>query len=118
MTLSKSDLEEPDNINNYRSFMEQLMWYMNKVGPDMVNVARELAVYIRHPGPEHWKALGRLIGYIKGNDTKGIAIRKPKVIKAVMLYESNYATDKEKRNSVSSLVDTLRGTLLKCLSKT
>ena len=44
MTLSKSDLEEPDNINNYRSFMEQLMWYMNKVGPDMVNVARELAV--------------------------------------------------------------------------
>ena len=24
--LSKGDLEEPDNINNYRSFVGQLMW--------------------------------------------------------------------------------------------
>ena len=34
-TLSKSDLEDPDNINKYRSFMGQLMWYTTKVGPDM-----------------------------------------------------------------------------------
>ena len=26
-TLSKSNLEEPYNINKYRSFMGQLMWY-------------------------------------------------------------------------------------------
>ena len=39
-------------------------------------------------------------------------------MKAVMFCDLNYATDKETRKSVSSLVDTLGGTLLTCLSKT
>ena len=65
-TLSKSDLEEPDNINEYISFVGQLMWYTTKVGTDAENAARELEVHMSHPGPEHWKALGRLIGYLKG----------------------------------------------------
>ena len=94
------------------------MWYMTKVGPDVVNAARELAVYMSHPGPKYWKALGRLIGYLKGKETKGIITRKPKVVKAVMFYDSKYATDKETRNSVSGLVATLGGKLLTCLSKT
>ena len=42
------------------------MWYTTKVGPDMENAARELTVHMSHPGPDHWKALGSLIGYIKG----------------------------------------------------
>ena len=56
-TLSKSNLEKPDNINKYRSFVEQLMWYKTKVGTDAANRARELAVHIIHPGKEHRKAL-------------------------------------------------------------
>ena len=34
-TLNKSDLEVPDNINTYISFVGQLMWYTTKVGPDV-----------------------------------------------------------------------------------
>ena len=117
-TLSKSDLEEPDNINMYRSFVGQLMWYTTKVRPDVANAARELVVHMSHPGPEHWKVLGRLIGCLKGKETKGIIIRKPKVLKAVMFCDSDYATDKETRKSVSSLVATLGVTLLTCSSKT
>ena len=81
--------------------MGQLMWYTTKVGTDMANAARELEVQMSHPGPDHWKALGRLIGYIKSKETKGIIIRNPKVPKSVMLYDSNYSTDKETRESVS-----------------
>ena len=83
------------------------MWYKTKVGPDVANASRELAVHISHPGPEHWKALGRLIGYLKGRDTKGIIIRKPKVLKVVMFCDSNYSTDNYTRKSVSGLVATL-----------
>ena len=54
------------------------MGYMTKVGPDVENAARGLAVHMSHPGPEHWKALGRLIAYLKGKETKGIIIRNPK----------------------------------------
>ena len=50
-TLSKSDLEHPNNINKYRSFVGQLMWYTAKVGPDVANAARELVVHMINPGP-------------------------------------------------------------------
>ena len=46
------------------------MWYTTNVGPAVANAARELAVQMSHPGPEHWKALGNLIGYLKGKETK------------------------------------------------
>ena len=98
--------------------MGQLIWYTTKVVPGVKNAGRELAVHMIHPGPDHWKALRSLIGYLKGKETKVIIIRKPKVLKAVMFCGLNYATDKKTRNSVSGLVETLGGTLLTCLSKT
>ena len=71
-----------------------------------------------NPGAEHWKALGRLVGCLKGKETKGITTIKPKVMKLVMFCDLSYTTDKETRNSVSGLVATLGGALLTCLSKT
>ena len=88
---------------------------MTKVVPDLANVARELAVHMSHPGPEHWKALRCFILYINGKETNGVIIIKPKVLKAVMFCDSNYSTDKYTRKSVSGLVATLGGTLLTCL---
>ena len=116
-TISKSDLEETDNINKHISFVEQLMWYKTKVGTYVTNAERELLVKMSHLGTEHGKKLGIFIRYLKGKDTKGIIIRKPKVMKAVMFCESKYSKDKDTRKILSVLVTTLGGTLLTCLSK-
>ena len=116
-TISKSDLEEIDNINKYRSFVVILMCYTTKLGPDVANAEMELAVQMSHLGTEHWKILGRLIVYLKGKETKGIIIRNPKVMKLVIFCDSNYATDKDTRKSVSGLVATLEGTLLTYFQK-
>ena len=59
------------------------MWYTKKVRPDVENLERYSAVNMSRPGPEHWKALRRLIGYLKGKKTKGVVIRNPKSLKAV-----------------------------------
>ena len=61
--------------------------------------------------------MGCLIGYIKGKEEKGIITRNPKVLKAVMFCDYNYATDRDTRKSVSSIVATLGGTILTCSSK-
>ena len=50
--------------------MGQLMWYTTKLGPDVENAARELAVYMSYTGPENCKALEHMIGYIKGKKYK------------------------------------------------
>ena len=39
-TLSQSDLEEPNNIDKYSSFMVQLMRFTTNVGPDVENEER------------------------------------------------------------------------------
>ena len=56
------------------------------MGHDVENAARELVVHMSDPGPEHWKSLGHFIGYLKSKQTKGIVIRKPKVLKSVMFF--------------------------------
>ena len=94
------------------------MWYTTKVGTDVANAAIDLSLHIIHPGLEHWKALGRLIGYLKGKETKSIVIREPNFLKAIMFCYYNYATDKDTRKSVRGLFATLGGTLITCLSKT
>ena len=83
-TLSKIDLEYPDNINKYRSFVGQLMWYTTNVGPDVSNVTKEFPVHMSNPDPEHLKSMGRLIVYLKVKESKGIITRKLKVMKEVM----------------------------------
>ena len=94
--------------------MVQLMWYNTKVLPSAVNASIELVVHFSYTGTEHWKALRSLIGYLRGKEIKCIFNRNTKVIKYVMFCNSNYATDKETRNSVIVLVTTLGGTILKC----
>ena len=94
------------------------MWYITKLGPATKNAARELEVHMSHLGTEHWKALGHLIGYPKGKETNGTIIRKPKVLKEVIFCDSNYATYKETRKSVSGLVATLGRTILNISSDT
>ena len=88
------------------------MWYTTNVGPDVLNSARELALNMCHSKKEHWKALGRLIGYLKGKRIIGITVINTKVIKEVMFCDSNYATNMETGKNVRGLVAKLGGTLL------
>ena len=60
--------------------------------------------------------MGHLIGYLKSKKTKGNIVRNPKVIKAVMFCDSNYAMNKETIKIVRSLFVTLGDTLLTCSS--
>ena len=85
LTVSNNDLEVPYNVDKYRSYVVQLMWYTSKVVPDVENTARELTVHI--------KVFGRLIGYLKVLEIKVIVIRNHKVLKDVMFWCSNYAKD-------------------------
>ena len=62
------------------------MWYETKVIPLVINAARELLLHISHYGPEYWKALGCLIGYLKVKEIERIVFRMPKVLKSVIFF--------------------------------
>ena len=65
-----------------------------KVGSGVTNTATDLNIHMIHPGTEKWKSLGSFIGYLKGKETKVVIVRNPKVLKAVIFFESNCGTKK------------------------
>ena len=50
-TLYKSKLKYTTNIDKYRSFVGQIMWYNMEVGHDVANSAIDLVVNMSHNGP-------------------------------------------------------------------
>ena len=94
------------------------MCYTTIMVPGVENASRELAVHTNHPGPEHWKALGFLIGYLRIKKKKGIIFRNPNVLKIVIFCDYNCPINKGTGKSVRGLVGTLGGTLPTCSFKT
>ena len=108
--LDKNKGEVVD-INKYRSFVGRIMFVMTKIGPKICNPTRDLARHMSNPGDPHWKALGRLIGYMKGATLNGIIMRKPEALRCISLCDADFAKDPVTRRSVGGELHTLGGCL-------
>jgi hypothetical protein len=109
---------EAVHLDEYRSMVGKVLYYAKKVAPDMNNAVRELAQFLSKPGPEHWKALERCVGYVKSNRFNGeLWITKPKELRIVSGADSNHGTDSNDRRSVMSEVHTMGGAYLLSSSK-
>ena len=105
------------DINMYRSLVGKVMFFATKVGPKMCNQVRDLARHMSNPGEQHWKALGRLIGYMKGMKLKGMVLRKPIDLRNVSLVDADFGKDPVTRKSVGGELHTLGGCLTSFSSK-
>ena len=115
--LTKNEAESI-MLDEYRSLVGQIMFYMVKVGPDVANAARELAQHMTNPGEDHWKSMERMVGYMKGKSFYGIVLRKPECLKGIDYCDANYATNVDDRKSVSGAVYTVGGMITRWSSKT
>ena len=80
-------------LTDYRSLVGKCMYYTTKIGPECVNAARELAQHMSNPGQEHWKALERLIGYLRSQKGNGLIYRRPREMRVIAYADANYATN-------------------------
>ena len=91
----------------------KLLYYDFKVGPECGNAVRDLATrYMSNPGEEQWKAMTRVVGYLKGKNLHGNVMGRPKDRKAVLYCDASYATDKDQCRSVSGMIGALRGMIV------
>lgn len=103
----------------YRKIVGKIMFCVVKIFPEGANAARELARHFSCPGPLQWEELARFVGYLKGIEPEICLIyRKPIELRALSYVDSNYATDKEDRRSVSGGIHTVGGTIINWMSKT
>ena len=114
--LPKND-GDPLMRTEYQSIIGQILYYATKIAPPMANAVRELSSHMSNPGKEHWKALGRAVGYLKGHDKYEFVLRAPEELRGIHLRDANYATCEETRRSVSGGVETLGGTIVGYSSK-
>jgi transposase InsO family protein len=117
-SLVRNKDEEGINVESYRKILGKVMWFCKKVMPECGNAIRELASSMDRPGEQQWRSLERLIGYISNNDPATLVLRKPRDLKVYGYVDSNWATNKETRRSVTGYVLTLGGCLINWVSKT
>jgi hypothetical protein len=114
--LVKND-GEPIWRTEYQSFIGQILYYTTKIAPPMANAVRELSSHMSNPSKEHWKALERTIGYLKGHGRYEFTLRAPEELRGVHIRDANYATCEETRRSISGGIETLGGTIVGYSSK-
>jgi hypothetical protein len=100
----------------YRSFVGRLMFVIRKCIPDCCNTIRELSIHLDNPGSNHWRRLNRLMGYIKGN-TRPLKMRPPKNLRPAIYVDSDYASDRSDRKSISGDLSTIGGAVIGWRSK-
>jgi hypothetical protein len=117
--LEKSETEEPVEPEAYRCVVGKAMYLVTKIWASGSNPTRELTKYFSNPSDEHWKALEHLVGYLKKyEDEIYLRYNVPYELRPGTHGDSNYATNKEDRKSVSGLLFFLGGVLINWLSRT
>ena len=90
---------------------------MRKDGATLSIVCRELTLHLTAPNKEHLTALGHLMGYIKQGTNLSIKMRAPKDTHVGALVDSDYASNRNDRKSISGHLVTIGRCLLSWQSK-
>jgi hypothetical protein len=112
-SLEKNPTEkEPIVETEHRSIVGKSLCLVTKLCVEGLNPVRELVKFFSNPGVEQWKALERFVGCLKENeDDIKLTHREPKELRIVSSVDSNCATDKGDRWSISGGLHTLGGML-------
>lgn len=67
---------------------------------------------MHNPGEEHWKAMDRMIGYLKGKHKHELVISRPKSLRITSFADASYADCKDTRRSSTGDINTLGGSII------
>jgi hypothetical protein len=119
VSLEANPDEDPVEPEAYRCIVGKAMYLVTKLWASGSNATRELTKYFSNPGEQHWKALKHLVGYLKEHEHDiYLTYHVPYELRPGTHGDSNYATNKEDRKSVSGLLHFIGGVLVNWLSKT
>jgi len=102
--------------DRYRSYVGRLLFGIKKCIPDCSNAIRELSQHLENPGKEQWKSMERLMGYLKGH-YKPLKMEAPTELRIIGAVDSNWATDKKDRKSITGFIITIGGCIVSWMSK-
>ena len=114
--MKNENQESIKNLDEYRSFVGRLLFMARKTDPYSLNAIRELSAHLSSPTEVHWKSLLHLAGYLKGHYSS-LKLRLPTTLQVTSFVDSDYASDKNDRKSISGYLTTIGGSLVSWHSK-
>ena len=92
----------------YSQIIGSLMYLASAMRPDISFAVSKLSRFVSNPGDEHWKALERVMRYLKGTASYGIHYAGyPKVLEGYS--DSNWISDANEIKATSRYMFTLGG---------
>ena len=92
----------------YAQAIGSLMYVMNCVRPDIAYAVSKLSRYTSNPSPDHWKAIFRVLRYLKYTQNYELHYSKyPAVLEGY--YDANWISDTKDSKSTSGYLFTLGG---------
>jgi hypothetical protein len=100
----------------YASVIGSMMYAIHCTRPDVAFVVNRLSRYISSPSVEHWKAITRVLGYLKKTKNLGFYYsRYPAVLEGYS--DANWVTSMSDNKLASSWIFTLGGGAISWASK-
>src|SRR6266498_2871480 len=107
VTLRKNQRIARDQMR-YSQIIGSLMYLASATRPDISFAVRKLSRFVSNPGDDHWRALKRVIHYLKGTSRYGIHYTGyPRVLEGYS--DSNLISDADEIKATSGYVFTLGG---------
>jgi hypothetical protein len=97
--------------SGYRKFVGKSLFAVKKLLPDCSNAVRDLSVHLENPGKDAWKAVGRMFGHLK-HRYRPLKLRMPQDMRTRTHVDSDWATDKNDRKSITAYLTTIGKTCL------
>ncbi|CAB1098368.1 unnamed protein product [Ectocarpus sp. CCAP 1310/34] len=100
-----------------REAIGSMMWVSTFSRPDISFAVRAVARHAHAPAERHWKAIVKILAYLKETRDLGITYERGSGLGLAVYVDASYA-DAEDRRSVSGLATTVGGTVISHGSKT
>ena len=103
----------------FRSGVGKLLYLTKLSRPDMSSAVRELASFMDNANMEHWKALHRALGYATFTKSRCLSLEPKKEWEGQIVgySDSNYASNKDDRRSISGYCIYYMGALVSWKTK-
>jgi hypothetical protein len=97
----------------YRSLVGKIMYAVGKISPSIAYATHELASHMQNPSEAHWKAMQKIVGYMKSKNYPDLLIlRRPKELRVVSGSDASHASASPDRKSTMGEIHTLGGTYI------
>ncbi|KAJ3676254.1 hypothetical protein LUZ60_003666 [Juncus effusus] len=114
--LSKFEGGEIVDVSKYRSLVGSLR-YLTCTRPDIAYSVGVVSRFMEEPRYSHWKAIKRILRYIRGTESLGLYYSKTNEYKLVGYSDSDWCGDVDDRKSTSGYVFYIGDTSFTWMSK-